>query len=55
MSTALTGVFALSLGALLGVPDGIFSTYVHYAFLAAIAVVTITATLSAAWLQRRTM
>ena len=55
MRTALTGVFALSLGALLGVPDGIFRTYVHYAFLAAIAVVTITATLSAAWLQRRTM
>jgi cation:H+ antiporter len=52
--TALTGVFALSLGALLGVPDGIFNTYVHYAFLAAIAVVTITATLSAAYLQRRT-
>ncbi len=53
--TALTGVFALALGGLLGVPDGIFSTYVHYAFLAAIAVVTITATLSAAWLQRHTM
>jgi hypothetical protein len=53
--TALTGVFALALGVLLGVPDEIFSTYVHYAFLAAIAVVTITATLSAAWLQRRTM
>jgi hypothetical protein len=52
--TALTGVFALSLGVLLGVPDGIFRTYVQYAFLAAIAVVTITATLSAAWLQRRT-
>ena len=51
--TALTGVFALSLGTLLGVPDGIFSTYVHYAFLAAITVVTITATLSAAYLQRR--
>ncbi len=53
--TALTGVFALSLGVLLGVPDGIFSTNVHYEFLAAIAVVTITATLSAACLQRRTM
>ena len=51
--TALTGVFALSLGVLLGVPDGIFSTYEHYAFLAAIAVVTVAATLSAAYLQRR--
>jgi len=53
--TALTGVFALSLGVLLGVPDGIFSTHVHYAFLAAIAFVTVTATLSAAYLQRRAM
>lgn len=53
--TALTGAFALSLGVLLGVPDGIFSTYERYAFLAAIAVVTVTATLSAAYLQRRTM
>jgi hypothetical protein len=53
--TATTGVFALSLGTLLGVPDGIFSTYIHYAFLAAIAVVTITATLSAAYLQWQTM
>ena len=53
--TALTGVFALSLGVLLGVPDGIFSTYVHYAFLAAIAFVAVTATLSAAYLQRRAM
>ena len=35
--------------------DGIFSTYVHYAFLAAIAFVTVTATLSAAYLQRRAM
>ena len=53
--TALTGVFALSLGVLLGVPDGIFNTYVHYVFLAAIAVVTITTTLCTACLQRRTM
>jgi hypothetical protein len=50
-----TGLFALSLGILLGVPDGIFRTYEHYAFLAAIAVVTVTATLSAAYLQRRAM
>jgi hypothetical protein len=48
-------MFALSLGVLLGVPDGIFSTYVHYAFPAAIAVVTVTATLSVAYLQRRAM
>jgi cation:H+ antiporter len=53
--TAISGVFALALGVLLGVPDGIFSTYVQYAFLAAITVVTIAATLSAAWLQHRTM
>jgi len=53
--TAITGIFALALGVLLGVPDGIFSSCVQYAFLAATTVVTIAATLSAAWLQRRTM
>jgi hypothetical protein len=42
--TALTGALALGLGALLGVPDGVFATAVQYAFLAAIAVVTAFAT-----------
>ncbi len=51
--TALTGAFALALGTLLGLPDGIFATYPHYAFLAAIAVVTTATILCAAYLQRR--
>ena len=51
--TGLTGAFALALGTLLGVPDGIFATYPHYAFLAAIAVVTAATILCAAYLQRR--
>jgi len=51
--TGLTGAFALTLGTLLGIPDGIFATYAHYAFLAAVAVVTASTTLCAAYLQRR--
>lgn len=50
--TGLTGAFALALGTLLGVPDGIFATYAHYAFLAAVAVTAASTTLSAAYLQR---
>jgi len=46
--TALTGAQALGLGALLGVPDGVFATAVQYAFLAAIVVVTAFATAGAA-------
>jgi hypothetical protein len=46
--TALTGVLALGLGVGLGVPDGVFATCVQYAFLAAIGVVTLCATLAAA-------
>jgi cation:H+ antiporter len=46
--TALTGALALGLGTLLGVPDGVFATTVQYAFLAAIAVVTASATAGAA-------
>jgi hypothetical protein len=51
--TGLTGAFALALGTMLGVPDGIFATYPHYAFLASIAVVTAATILGAAYLQRR--
>jgi hypothetical protein len=51
--TGVTGGFALVLGTLLGVPDGIFATYPHYAFLTAIAVVTAATILCAAYLQRR--
>jgi cation:H+ antiporter len=51
--TAATGVIALALGVLLGVPDGVFDTFVHYAFLAAIAVVACSATACAAVIEHR--
>jgi hypothetical protein len=50
--TALTSGFALTLGVVLGFPDQIFATTTQYAFLAAVAAVGLTATLSAAVLQR---
>jgi cation:H+ antiporter len=51
--TALAGGYALALGVLLGVPDQIFATLTHYAFLAAVAVTAVTATTGAAVLQRQ--
>lgn len=50
--TAATGLLALALGVLLGVPDEVFATSVQYAFLAAIAVVALVATASAAVIER---
>jgi cation:H+ antiporter len=50
--TAVTSCFAVALGVLLGFPDQIFATMTQYAFLAAVAVVGLTATVSAAVLQR---
>jgi cation:H+ antiporter len=50
--TAITSCFALALGVVLGFPDQIFATITQYAFLAAVATVGLTATLSAAVLQR---
>ena len=50
--TAVTSCFALALGVVLGFPDQIFATVTQYAFLAAVAAVGLTATLSAAVLQR---
>ena len=41
------------LGVVLGVPDQIFATVTQYAFLAAIAAVSMTATVSAVILQRQ--
>ena len=38
---------------MLGVPDQIFATMTQYAFLAAVATVSLTATISAAVLQRQ--
>ena len=53
--TAATGLLALGLGVLLGFPDRVFATYTQYAFLAAIAVVAVTATGGAAVIERRSM
>ena len=51
--TAAASCFAFALGVVLGVPDQIFATITQYAFLAAIAAVSMTATTSAAILQRQ--
>ena len=51
--TATAGCYALALGAVLGIPDQIFATTTQYAFLAAVAVTSITATVGAALLQRQ--
>jgi len=51
--TAAASGFAVVLGVVLGVPDQIFATITQYAFLAAVAVVGTTATVSAAVLQRQ--
>jgi len=46
--TGLTGLFAIGLAVVLGIPDGIWGTGTHLVFLAAVTVVTLTATLAAA-------
>jgi cation:H+ antiporter len=50
--TAASGVLALGLGVVLGVPDGVLGTTVQFVFLAAVAVVALCATGSAALIQR---
>ena len=51
--TSVASCFALALGVVLGVPDQIFATVTQYAFMSAVAVVGLTATVSAAILQRQ--
>lgn len=51
--TAATGVLALGLGVVLGVPDQVFATCIQYVSLAAIAVATLSATAGAAVIERR--
>ena len=51
--TAPTSAVALGLGVALGVPDGVFATYIQYAFLAAIGVVAVCATTGAALIEQR--
>jgi cation:H+ antiporter len=46
--TALAGAWACSLAVLLGVPDGIWASVTHLAFVAAVAAVTVAATAAAA-------
>ncbi len=51
--TAAASCFAFALGVVLGVPDQIIATVTQYAFLAGIAAVSMTATVSAVILQRQ--
>ncbi len=53
LPTALASAYALALGIVLGVPDQIFATAIQYAFVTAVALTSVTATTSAAVLQRR--
>jgi len=46
--TGLTGLWAVGLAVILGVPDGIWGTATHLAFLAAVASVALVSTLAAA-------
>jgi hypothetical protein len=46
--TGLPGLFAIGLAVVLGIPDGIWATTTHLAFLAAVTVVALAATLAAA-------
>jgi hypothetical protein len=49
--TALTGLWVISLAVVLGLPDGIWGTAVHFIWLGAVAVVALTATAAAAIIQ----
>ena len=50
--TGLTGLWVSGLAVVLGVPDGIWGTTTHLAFLGAVAVVALTSTLAAAIITR---
>jgi cation:H+ antiporter len=52
--TGLTGLWVIGLAVVLGLPDGIWGTSTHLAFLAAVAAVTLASTLAAAFIQIRT-
>jgi len=53
LPTALTGLWATGLAVVLGIPDGIWGTSTHLAFLAAVAVVATAATGAAAIIAAR--
>jgi Ca2+/Na+ antiporter len=50
--TAAIGAIALALGVVLGVPDGVFATFIQFAFLTAITIVACSATACAAVIER---
>jgi cation:H+ antiporter len=52
--TALFGLWAVGLAIVLGVPDGIWGTGTHFAFLAAVGTVSVVTSAAAAVLQNRT-
>ena len=51
--TGITGLWATGLAVVLGIPDRIWGTYTHLAFLAAVAVVALANTAAAAIIETR--
>ncbi len=51
--TATAGAWAVALAVLLGVPDGIWGTWTHLAFLAPVLIVAVASIASAAFIERR--
>jgi cation:H+ antiporter len=51
--TGITGLWAIGLAVVLGIPDRIWGTYTHLAFLAAVAVVALANTAAAAIIETR--
>jgi cation:H+ antiporter len=49
--TALTGLWVTGLGVVLGIPDGIWATDIHFTWLGAVAAVALASTLTAAFIQ----
>ena len=52
--TALTGLWVIGLAVVLGLPDAIWGTSTHLAFLAAVAAVAMVSTVAAAMIEIRT-
>lgn len=50
--TAAAGAWAVALAVLLGLPDGIWGSYTHLAFVGAVVIVTVVSTTSAAVIER---
>ncbi len=52
MPTALTGLWVIGLAVLLGLPDGIWGTAIHFLWLGAVAIVALSSTMAAAVMQK---